>query len=231
MKSLVKISKDMKVLYVEDDQEICKQTLKMLKNFFSDISVSKNGKDGLKKFKNNSYDLIFADLEMPVMHGTEMIESMRKIDSKVPIVVFSAHGKTEYFLKTIESGISGYVLKPYDFKQIKKVISKIINKSNPTVKSKETIELAENFIWNKNKKSLKKDDKLIKLTKNEIKLLEILTIYMDVFTNSEKIETYIFGYDAEKNKSIRNLISRLRKKLGTNLIESNYGQGYRLKKK
>ena len=226
---LINISKNMKVLYVEDQEDVCKQTLKILKNFFDDVTMAKNGKEGLKKFKSNSYHIIFTDLEMPKMSGMTLIRHIRELDRYIPIIVFSAHSKTEYFLEAIQSGIDGYILKPYDFTQISEVIAKVVLKLDIKVQYTDEIKLKDSFIWDKKKRLLKKEETLIKLTRNETKLFEILTFYINNFTNNSDIDIFVFGEDSNNSKRIRNLISRLRKKLGINLFESNYANGYRLK--
>jgi DNA-binding response OmpR family regulator len=167
---------------------------------------------------------------MPVMDGISMIEKIRDIDKNIPIVIFSAYDKSGYFLQTISFGIDGYILKPYDFKQIINVITKIVTKFDIEVKFKNTIKLDGDFCWDKEKSELIKDKKNIKLTKNEIKLFEILSSSKDRIMSNEDIEEYIFDDETMDNKRVRNLISRLKVKLNIILIESNYGNGYKLKK-
>ncbi len=229
LKLLISISKSMNILYVEDREDVRKQTLKLLKNFFNDIDIAVDGKFGLEKFKKNSYHIILTDLEMPVMDGLTMIKNIRKIDNDIPIIVFSAHSRTEYFLDAIKLGIDGYILKPYDLMQISELIAKVMMKLDIQIKTKNHVRIIGNHIWDKEKKVLTKDNKIVKLTKNESKLFEILTLSVKYFTKSSDIESHIFGCDTDYNKKARNLISRLRKKLGVDLIESGYGIGYRLK--
>jgi len=230
LKLITTISKKMSVLYVEDNAESQQQTIKMLKNFFDDIFVANNGQEGLELFKNNSFHIVFTDIEMPVMNGISMIEKIRDIDKNIPIVIFSAYDKSEYFLKTISAGIDGYILKPYDFKQIINMITKITMKFDIEVKFKDNLKLYNGYFWDKNKKELIKDEKKVKLTKNEIKLFDILSSSKDRIMSNEDIEEYIFDDDIIDNKRVRNLISRLKMKLNASLIESNYGNGYKLKK-
>ncbi len=230
LKLVTTISKNMQVLYVEDNIEAQSQTIKMLENFFTNIAVANNGQEGLELYKDNSFHIIFTDIEMPVMSGISMIKKIRDINEDIPIVIFSAYDKSEYFLETISAGIDGYILKPYDFKQIINVITKIVMKFDIEIKFKNKIELYGNFFWDKEKSELIKDEKNIKLTKNEIKLFEILSSSKERIMSNEDIEEYIFDDVVMDNKRIRNLISRLKAKLGNTLIESNYGNGYKLKK-
>jgi DNA-binding response OmpR family regulator len=218
-----------KVLYVEDNEEARVQTIKLLENYFNNIDVAENGQDGFKMFQENKYHIVFTDLNMPVMDGITMIEEIRKNDKKTPIVVLSAHDDTEYFLKTIHSGIDGYILKPYEFNQINDTINKVLQKVSSERAPSEKIRLNANFVWDKKNNILLKDGDVIKLTKNEVKLFTLLTTNKHSTFESEDIENYIFNDEISNNRRIRNLMSRLNKKLGTTLVESIYGVGYKIK--
>lgn len=218
-----------RVLYVEDNEEARVQTIKLLENYFKNIDVSENGQDGFKMFQENKYHIVFTDLNMPIMDGITMIEEIRKIDKKTPIVVLSAHDDTEYFLKTIHSGIDGYILKPYEFNQINDTINKVLQKVASEKTPSEKIKLSPNFTWDKKNQVLLKDGDVIKLTKNEVKLFTLLTTNKHSTFESKEIENYIFNDDMYNNRRIRNLMSRLNKKLGSTLVESIYGVGYKIK--
>ena len=228
--STIKISRNMKILYVEDNIEVQNQTIKMLKNFFLNIVAANHGLEGLAIFKKETFHVIFTDIEMPNMNGVTMIEKIREINKNIPIIIFSAHAKSEYFLKTINLGIDGYILKPYDLKKVINVITKIVTKLNIEIKQKNKISLLGGYYWDYRKNELSKNNKIIKLTKNEIKLFEILCSLKERIISNEDIEEFIFGDFITDNKRVRNLISRLKTKLTISLIESTYGNGYKLKK-
>ena len=118
LKNLMKYTKELNVLYVEDNLDVQQQTLKMLSSFFVVIELANNGKVALELFYENKYNLIITDIKMPLVDGIFLIESIRKTDKKIPIIIFSAHDDKDYFLKTINAGIDGYILKPYTLEQI-----------------------------------------------------------------------------------------------------------------
>ena len=120
--------KDLNVLYVEDEENVRIQTSKLLSIYFDNVTVAKNGKEGLSIFESSQINIVFTDINMPIMDGITMIKNIRICDKFVPIVVLSSYENTDYFLKTIEYGIEGYILKPFTLKEIQKVVEKIINK-------------------------------------------------------------------------------------------------------
>lgn len=220
--------KDIKILYVEDNDETRNQTVKMLKNYFTKIVTAIDGVQGLQKFKTEHFDIIFTDINMPNSDGIEMISEIRQFNKTVPIIIFTAFDKTEYFLETINQGIDGYILKPYDLTQFNKTINKTIDKLLTQNKQQDIIQLNDIYTWDIAKSILKQDNEVIKLTRNEMKLMNLIVTDLDATFSSFEIENYIFNDDEENNKRIRNLVSRLNKKLDNILIEAVYGIGYKI---
>jgi YesN/AraC family two-component response regulator len=138
LQEIIAFTKNLKVLYIEDNIDVREQTLKMLNIFFNNIVVGSNGDEGLVVFKaNNSYensnfDLIITDIEMPIVDGISMINAIRKLDRHIPILVFSAHSNPDYMLQTINAGIDGYLLKPYNIEQISNTLMNVIDKNKLT---------------------------------------------------------------------------------------------------
>ena len=129
LKELTIFSKNLKILYVEDNQEAREQTIKMLKNFFDDIIVGIDGEDGLDKFieHKKTLDIIITDINMPNMNGIDMLKNIRELDKEIPCLVLSAYNEAEFFLDTINLGIDGYVLKPININHFIAILSKTIN--------------------------------------------------------------------------------------------------------
>ena len=234
LQELIKQTKNLTVLYVEDNAEVQTQTIKMLESFFNNIFVANNGKVGLELFLKNpsSYHLIITDIKMPILDGIGMIETIREIDKKIPILILSAHDDKDYFLKSINYGVDGYILKPYSLEQIAATLKNIIEKHNLNISFKEIIELEKDFIWNKKNSLLFRNNELIKLTKSETKLFQLF-LYDEqspVKTYAE-IEMFVFHTITNNTKKIRNLMTRLRVKLGCDLFDTLHGYGHSLKYK
>ncbi|MDZ7819680.1 MAG: DNA-binding response regulator [Aliarcobacter sp.] len=230
LEGVIKCTKNLNVLYVEDNVYVQKQTTKMLESFFNKIYIANNGKEALELFeKENLYNLIITDIEMPLLDGISFIEEIRTYNKKIPIIVLSAHDNKNYFLKTINAGIDGYILKPYTLEQIVETLEKIIEKYDLEKTFDSMIKLDFNFTWDKNKNQLYKDDYQIKLSKNETKLFELFIQTNSMIKTYEEIEYFLFDDCDDNTKKIRNLIRRLKIKLEYDLFESIYSYGYSLK--
>lgn len=237
LRHIIDFTQNLNVLYIEDNFDVREQTTKMLKIFFNSIIVAKNGSEGLALFTSNdkyestSFDLIITDIEMPIIDGISMINSIRNVNKEIPILIFSAHSNTDYFLKTINAGIDGYLLKPYNIDQISNALMNIIEKNKLTSSSEHIIHLEYDYIWNDNDSLLYQNESIVKLTKNEIKLFTFFITSKGSLKTYDEIESYIFNDFSSNNKRVRNLVSRLKIKLDYEIFESIYSYGYKLKYK
>lgn len=229
LKNLMKYTKELNVLYVEDNLDVQQQTLKMLSSFFEKIELENNGKVALELFYENKYNLIITDIKMPLVDGIFLIESIRKTDKKIPIIIFSAHDDKDYFLKTINAGIDGYILKPYTLEQITQTLDNLIQKYQSYEEYENKIRLENSFVWDKNLNQLFKNSKNIRLSKYEKKLFELFISEHSILKSYDEIEYFLFNNVDNNTKRIRNLITRLKQKLDYELFETVYSHGYSLK--
>jgi len=139
---LIKYSKELKLLYVEDNKDTRESTLLILENFFSDITIAVDGVDGLEKFKSNDIEIVITDINMPNMNGLEMSKKIKDINLDVPIFVFSAHNEAGFFMDAIKIGVEGYLIKPFNMEQFMQSLSKCITNLNL---KKENLEYKNNL--------------------------------------------------------------------------------------
>ncbi len=241
--SLEEYGKKINILFVEDDEGISKEMGFLLGDIFSRVDISADGKDGLNKYNeyhkinDKYYDLIITDIQMPNMNGIEMIKNIYNINPSQKIIVLSAHNESNYLMELVNIGISQFVLKPIDYNSflftIYKISKNIYENSYKKEPFKENlfIKLSENLVWDKKAKQLIFNNETFKLTKKEFLLIELLLqIPEKVYTNEEILD-YLWKDDLEivpEISNLKNLISRLRKKLPNLNIDNIYGFGYRL---
>ncbi|WP_122893818.1 CHASE domain-containing protein [Arcobacter peruensis] len=118
-----------KALLVEDNeinQIVAKQNLE---NFGLEVITAINGKIAVQKVQEENFDIIFMDLQMPIMDGYEASMQIRKISSTVPIVALSAAVLVEDLAKTKQAGMNEHLSKPIDVKKLKEVIIKYLETS------------------------------------------------------------------------------------------------------
>ncbi len=102
------------ILYVEDQDDVRLFLSKILSRHYTNIFLAENGKQGLELFKEHKPDIIISDIKMPVMDGLSMSSRIKEIDPRAKIILTTAHSDMEYFIQSIDVGITQYILKPID---------------------------------------------------------------------------------------------------------------------
>jgi len=110
---LSNISKELKILYVEDDSFIMESMKILLCDLFPNVVTAVNGFDALEKLHNENFDILLTDALMPKMDGLELIEIIQKEQIKIHIGIISAMDD-ELLEKFKKLGVSELVAKPID---------------------------------------------------------------------------------------------------------------------
>jgi CheY-like chemotaxis protein len=118
----------MKVLIVEDNMSNQLLLEYYLKGLGYEYKVASNGEQALNKFKDQGFDMVLMDVEMPVMNGIEATKHIRLLDQKVPIIAVSAYVEGALMDKCQEVGMNDFVRKPYKKKEILQVIDSNMNR-------------------------------------------------------------------------------------------------------
>lgn len=139
------MNKEIKVLYVEDNLEVAKATRDLLWLFFENVDMAYNGQEGYELFTKNKYDLIITDINMPVLNGLDMIERIRKENEDISIVVVSAYDKVDYFTRCIDLNVDGYIFKPINLDQLKKVLNKRIKRITQIKQNLKSAKLVQEY--------------------------------------------------------------------------------------
>jgi PAS domain S-box-containing protein len=115
--------KQLRVLYVEDDEKIRESLASLFEKLFLDVIIAIDGKDGFEKFQSAyasdlNIDVVISDITMPVMDGIEMLKLIKEIDSNVPFVLTTAYSDVHYFKEAIKLNVTHYAIKPINIKQV-----------------------------------------------------------------------------------------------------------------
>ena len=127
LKELRNSTQCFKVLYVEDDQEIQTTMYKYLNKLFKSVDIADDGLYGLELYKQNTYDIVITDLSMPKMDGICMIKKILEINPNQNILVTTAHNESNFKKEAQKLSVNGYIVKPFDFKQLNAELFKITN--------------------------------------------------------------------------------------------------------
>jgi len=121
-------SKEISILYVEDEEKLREEMFSFLSKIFIHVETASDGREGLKKYRINRPDIVITDIGMPNMNGLELIQEIKKINEKQEVIVISAYTDPDYLIQSIKLGVSGYIIKPMNFEQILRTVAQSIDK-------------------------------------------------------------------------------------------------------
>ncbi|MBW2486559.1 MAG: response regulator, partial [Deltaproteobacteria bacterium] len=134
-----------RVLLVEDNEINQQVAMEILQGAGINVTIANNGQEGVEAAKQNQYDAILMDIQMPVMDGYTATKAIRKWESgmrnkgeaQIPIIAMTAHAMTGDEDKSLEAGMNGHVAKPIDPDQLFAVLQKWIQPSKRQVQQPE----------------------------------------------------------------------------------------------
>ena len=106
------------ILIVEDEEGIVQFLKQGLEEESYRISSANNGSDGLELFKKAKFDLVLLDWMLPKMTGIEVCQSIREINSKIPIIFLTARDTVQETVEGLKAGANDYIKKPFSFDEL-----------------------------------------------------------------------------------------------------------------
>ncbi len=226
MQNLKKL-KELKVLLVEDEAKLSKFLKEAISEFFTSLTIAKDGIEGIKKFKKINPDVIITDIMMPNLDGLDMIKEIKKTKPDVHVVVLSAFSDKEKFLRAIDIGVDKYFIKPFDADELLNYLMSI----SSNLQKMKTTKINREFTYDKTNKTLYLKNRLIKLTQREKDFFSMLIEDEKEIVSIEKMKDVLWpNQEVVTSERIRTFIKRLRVKTSKDLIENVSGQGYMLSK-
>jgi len=215
------VVKNLKILYVEDEDEIRELMQDVLGEDFALFETAKDGQEGLAKFIEGNFDCVITDIQMPGMDGLEVAEKIKKIKN-IPVILLTAYSEKERLFKAIDVGVSKYLVKPFTPEKLLDVLCEIFEQ-------KDQILLGKDLLYCKSKGEIKRGEEINKLTKKEKILLDLLLESSDRIVSNKEIEEAVWPQGDFSQDALRTLVKRLRKKTDKDLIENFSGLGYKIK--
>ena len=172
------------------------------------------------------FDLVLLDLMLPDGRGVPFLKDLRSRGDVTPVVILTALDQVSDRIEGLNAGADDYMVKPFDLAELSARIGSVARRysGNPNpiiVHGPLEIDLAA--------RSIRKDGKPVQLTAREWVLFEAFLQRPGQLLSKGQLEERLYSFDAEiESNTIEVHVSRLRKKLGAGIIETERGLGYRL---
>jgi len=223
---------DFSILYVEDNLVLKEQYVRFLQLYFKNVYEASNGEEALEKYTLYNPDIAILDINIPKINGLKVAKTIREKNPDIILIILTAHSDTDKLLEAIELNLCKYLIKPIKTFELEIILQNTIAKLNQKQKSINTLFLYDGFQWNNIEKQLyNQNQEEIKLTKKERLLLDLFCTNKQTIFSNDEILNYVWEDElSEYNPNkLRIIFSKLKTKLHTNLFDSIYNVGYKLK--
>jgi DNA-binding response OmpR family regulator len=223
----------MRMLLVEDDQDIASFIRSGFKEAGFTVDVAFNGMDGLHMGTSEPYDIAIIDLMLPDMDGLNIIAKLRTEEISTPVLILSAKRNVDDRIKGLQKGGDDYLTKPFVFAELLARVQALLRRSHATAESTQLAcgELSMDLL----KREPYRGDQKLDLQPREFALLELLLRNKEQVVSKTMILSHIWGYHFDPQTNVVDvLVSRLRSKVDkdftTKYIHTIRGVGYVLKR-
>jgi two-component system, OmpR family, response regulator CiaR len=220
----------MRILVVEDNLPLLDSIVQLLSDEF-EVDSASNGEDGLFLAQQNIHDAIILDVMLPEMDGFEVLKTIRKEGSKIPVLFLTARDSLEDRVQGLDSGGDDYLVKPFQAAELKARIRALLRRSGSLTTS-QTIQYRGIELLGK-ERDIVVDGVGIKLTSKQYELLEFLIQNKGAILTKEQIYDRVWGFDSDTTIAIVEVfMHHIRKKLDPSGYHSDIktirGVGYML---
>lgn len=223
------------ILYVEDDEVLGYVTKDNLELNGLVVSHAKTGKEAIRLFRDNHFDLCLIDVMLPEMDGFTVAEEIRSRHSEIPILFLTAKSLKEDRIKGLKIGADDYITKPFSIEELLLKIKVFLKRKYISDKAESDIFKVGFYELDADNLLLKNGDSEVQLTKKESDLLALLIAHKNTIIERSTILERVWGEnDYFMGRSMDVFISRLRKYLKDDKsieLENIHGVGFRLNEK
>ncbi|MGH7782355.1 MAG: response regulator [Candidatus Binatia bacterium] len=115
----------LRVLVADDEEDILEIIQDRLEACGFNVITAANGAEALRKITMQKFDGVFLDVKMPEMTGIEVLEEVRKRDTRLPIIIITSSTSREAAIGSLAKGANEFILKPFDWEELKSKIEKV----------------------------------------------------------------------------------------------------------
>ena len=219
------------ILIIEDEQRVAELLKRGLEESGYQVVVAFDGMMGLRIFKSNTFHLIISDIILPKLDGFELSKEIRKINPAIPILMLTALGSTDDKLEGFDAGADDYMVKPFDFRELKARINVLLKRSAENIRQVPEELIYADLKINLKSKTVYRNECEIKLSPKEYNLLVYMVENAERVLSRVEIADKVWNTHFDTGTNFIDVyINYLRKKIDRNfekkLIQTKTGMGF-----
>ncbi len=214
----------MRILLAEDEPQLCEQIKKLLGVEGRVVDVAHNGTDALHMGATEPYDMIILDIGLPERDGISVLREWRSSGVKTPVLILTARDGWSERVDGLDAGADDYMTKPFHMPELAARVRAILRRQSGQLNP--VIEMGDVSLDTRNGR-VSVAGIPVDLTAQEIAVLTYLAHNLGRMVSRTELSEHIYEYDGDRDSNtIAVFITRLRKKLGPDLITTVRGRGY-----
>jgi DNA-binding response OmpR family regulator len=214
----------MRILLVEDEKLIADDIAAGLKAAGYVVDISYDGEDAWFRGETEDYDAIILDLGLPRLDGLSVLKRLRKAGVDTPVLILTARGAWMERVEGIDAGADDYLPKPFHFEELAARLGSILRRKQGHASS---VIAAGPLRLDTRRMVADVEGKALPLSPLEFRLLRYLVHNKGhVVSQSQLIEHVYDGDHEPDSNAIEVLVGRVRRKVGSDLIQTKRGFGY-----
>lgn len=216
----------MRILIVEDDADLSRQLKSAFKDAGYAVDVANDGEEGHFLGDTEPYDAVILDLGLPLIDGVSVLQKWRADGKTFPVLILTARDQWSEKVAGFDAGADDYLTKPFHVEELMARLRALLRRA--AGHTTDTIELGDLMVDNRAARAFV-DGMAIKLTSHEFRLLSYMAAHKGRVISRTELVEHIYDQDFDRDSNtIEVFVGRLRKKIGTQRIETVRGLGYRL---
>ncbi len=218
----------MRLLLAEDEVELSRALVAVLKHNNYSVDAVYNGKDALDYIQNGTYDGVILDIMMPEMDGLSVLKEVRSSGNAVPVLLLTAKAEVDDKVEGLDLGADDYLTKPFVMKELLARIRAMTRRQS--VVTDNVLHLG-NLSLDRTTFIMATKEGEVRLANKEFQMMEMFLANPGQIIPSDRFMEKIWGYDSDTEASVVWVyVSNLRKKLSTLMadvtIKAIRNQGY-----
>jgi two-component system, OmpR family, response regulator len=216
----------MRVLVVEDQAALSRQLAVALSGAGYAVDCAGDGERADFLARTEQYDAVLLDLGLPRIDGLTVLRGWRSSGLDVPVLVLTARGSWHETVQGIDEGADDYVSKPFRMEEVLARLRALLRRSSGHV---QPAMRCGAVVLDPRLARVTRDGVAVKLTSHEFRVLAYLMHHRTRVVSQAELTEHIYAQDFERDSNtIEVFIARLRRKLGSSLVETVRGLGYRI---
>ncbi|BDU36089.1 response regulator transcription factor [Vibrio nigripulchritudo] len=216
----------MRALVVEDNIQAAEQISEALTGHGFIVDVTHDGNDAWFQGDTEEYDIAILDLGLPGKDGLSVLTEWRRAGNKMPVIILTARDTWREKVTGLRAGADDYLVKPFEMEELLARIEALVRRSNGHASS--VLKCGNIEVDTATQRATLKGAHL-DLSSLEYRLLAYLINHQGEVVSKATLTEHLYQMDFEHNSNvIEVLVNRVRKKMGTQHIQTRRGLGYQL---